>query len=210
MHMTTSTRLSLTALIGAALLLASCAPRTATTTTTAAPTAGTDAPTVTTALTGIALMAQKAGLDVPQGALASEEFSLPDLGGKMTKLSSYRGKVVLLSFWATWCGPCKIEMPAMQALYDDLKGKGLEIVAVDVGEDAATVAAFLKANHYTFPVLLDTKGVVAASSLYAANAIPTNYVIDRKGQVVGRKIGIDGPAWTSTERRGLFESLLAP
>jgi thiol-disulfide isomerase/thioredoxin len=152
---------------------------------------------------------RKAGLDVPTQELASIDFTLETMTGGKVSLSSYRGKVVLLSFWATWCGPCQQEMPAMQKLYDQLRSKGLEIVAVDVGEDKATVAAFLKKNPYTFPVLLDTKGEVAGSTIYSANAIPTNYIIDQNGGILGRKIGIDGPEWTSSVRVALFDLLLA-
>lgn len=152
---------------------------------------------------------QKAGLDVPTQELASTDFTLETMRGGSVSLSSYRGKVVLLSFWATWCGPCQQEMPAMQKLYDQLKSKGLVVVAVDVGEDKPTVAAFLKKNGYTFPVLLDTTGDVAGSSVYNANAIPTNFIIDKNGEIRGRKIGIDGPEWTSSVRVSLFERLLS-
>ncbi len=130
----------------------------------------------------------------------SEDFSLEALDGKKVSLSSFKGKVVLLSFWATWCGPCKQEMPAMEKLYQKLKGRGFEVVAVDMMEDRATVAAFVKTSGYTFPVLLDTTGEVGGNGLYAARAIPTNYIVDKAGKIVGRKIGIDGPAWTSDER----------
>ena len=97
----------------------------------------------------------------------------------------------------------------MQKLYDQLKSKGLVVVAVDVAEDKATVAAFLRKNGYTFPVLLDTTGEVAGNSVYSANAIPTNYIIDKNGKIRGRKIGIDGPEWTSKVRVTLFERLLS-
>lgn len=157
----------------------------------------------------LAVQVKAAGLDVPNTELSSIDFSLEALDGKTVALSSFRGKVVLLSFWATWCGPCKQEMPAMQKLYQKLKGKGLEVVAVDMMEDKATVSAFVRTSGYTFPVLLDKTGEVGGNSLYAARAIPTNYVIDKAGKIVGRKIGIDGPEWTSDERIAMFESLLA-
>ena len=157
----------------------------------------------------IALQLRTAGLDVPTSDVSSVDFSLEALNGKTVSLSSYKGKVVLLSFWATWCGPCKQEMPAMEKLYQKLKGKGLEVVAVDMMEDAATVSAFVKTNGYTFPVLLDTTGQVGGNGMYAAHEIPTNYIVDKAGKIVGRKIGIDGPDWTSDERISAFETLLA-
>lgn len=156
----------------------------------------------------IAEQLKKAGLDVPARELMSEDFSLESLEGTRVSLSSFKGKVVLLSFWATWCGPCKQEMPAMQTLYQKLRGKGFEVVAVDMMEDKATVAKFVKTSGYTFPVLIDSTGEVGGGP-YGARAIPTNYIVDKGGRIVGRKIGIDGPAWTSEERVALFESLLS-
>ena len=152
---------------------------------------------------------RKAGLDVPKRDVASEDFTLESLGGDKVSLSSFKGKVVLLSFWATWCGPCKQEMPEMQALYQKLKGRGFEVVAVDMMEDRATVSDFAKKNGYTFPILLDTTGEVGGGGLYDARAIPTNYIVDKVGKIVGRKIGVDGPTWMSAERVAVFESLLA-
>jgi thiol-disulfide isomerase/thioredoxin len=187
----------------AVLVISSCSrkPATAAATPTAAPSAVSPA--------ALAVQVKAAGLDVPNTELSSIDFSLEALDGKKVALSSFRGKVVLLSFWATWCGPCKQEMPAMQKLYQKLRGKGLEVVAVDMMEDKATVAAFVKTSGYTFPVLLDKTGEVGGNRLYAARAIPTNYVIDKAGRIVGRKIGIDGPEWTSDEKIAMFESLLA-
>jgi thiol-disulfide isomerase/thioredoxin len=150
-----------------------------------------------------------AGLDVPKAAVSSIDFSLEGLDGKTVTLSSYKGKVVLLSFWATWCGPCKQEMPAMEKLYKKLKGQGFVVLAVDMMEDRATVSAFVKNSGYTFPVVIDKTGEIGGNGLYAARAIPTNYVVDKSGMIVGRKIGIDGPDWTSDERVAMFESLLA-
>ncbi len=153
-------------------------------------------------------LVQKAGLDRPTATLMASDFTLETLDGRKVSLSSYKGQVVLLSFWATWCGPCKQEMPDMQTLYEGMKSKGLTIVAVDLMEDKDTVSRFVKDNKYTFPVLLDTNGTVGGSTTYGVSAIPTNYVIDRTGRIVGRAIGIGGPTWTSAERTALFDALL--
>jgi len=150
---------------------------------------------------------RKAGLQVPGNDVVSTDFALDALDGRRVSLSSFRGKVVLLSFWATWCAPCQIEMPAMQALYEKMKPKGFEVVAVDIQEDRATVAAFLKKRGYTFPVLLDTTGDIAAS--YGVNAIPTNFVIDRAGRILAKAVGIDGPEWSSDARAEMVEKLLS-
>ena len=95
----------------------------------------------------------------------------------------------------------------MQALYEKLKAKGFVIVAVDLGEDRKVVSDFMKKNGYTFPVLLDTTGAVGGG--YGARSIPTNYLLDRKGNIIARKIGVDGVEWNSPERVALFEKLLA-
>jgi thiol-disulfide isomerase/thioredoxin len=149
----------------------------------------------------------KAGFSVPRTELAATDFTLQTLEGNKVSLSSYRGKLVFLSFWATWCGPCKQELPSMQALYDKLKGKGFTVVAVDLAEDSKTVKEFVKANGMTFPVLLDTDGKVGGT--YEARSIPTNYLLDRDGKILARIVGYDGTEWTSPERVALFEKLLA-
>jgi len=156
--------------------------------------------------TAAELLAQ-AGLDVPQKDIPSVDFTLESLDGKKISLSSYKGSFVFLSFWATWCPPCKKEMPGLQALYEKLKAKGFVIVAVDLGEDKKVVSAFIKKNGYTFPVLLDTTGAIGGG--YGAQSIPTNYILDRKGNIIARKVGIDGVEWDSAERVALFEKLLA-
>jgi thiol-disulfide isomerase/thioredoxin len=178
------------AALSVVLLLASCGPK-----------APVSAAVVTAQL-------KKAGLDIPTHEVMSEDFTLDSLDGRKVTLSSYKGKVVLLSFWATWCGPCKQEMPAMEKVYQKLKNKGFEVLAVDMMEDKDTVAAFVKNNGYTFPVLIDTTGEVGGGA-YEARAIPTNYLVDKTGRLVARKVGVDGPAWTSDERVTLFESLLS-
>ena len=118
----------------------------------------------------------------------AEDFSLLDLTGKPRKLSALKGKVVLLDFWATWCGPCRRELPTVAKLYKELASKGLAVVAVNVGEPSATVNAFLKKNPFVLPVWLDSKTVV--SSRYNASSIPTLVVIDRKGTVTAYKVGV--------------------
>ncbi len=190
----------------ALLALVSCAPKTpssATVPRAAAPAgSSSSSSSVTNGLFG------KAGFDVPSREIMSTDFSLRNMQGKLVSLASESGKVVVLSFWATWCGPCQQEMPEMESLYHDLKGKGFEILAVDVMEDKATVESFLKTHGYTFPVLLDTDGKIAGA--YGAQGLPTNYVIDGKGRILARVVGIGGPTWTSPEMRAVFGHLLSP
>ena len=148
-----------------------------------------------------------AGIAVPKdaGAIAAEDFELAALAGGKLKLSSFRGSVVYLNFWATWCPPCRAEMPSMERLYTRLKDKGLEIVAVDLQESKDQVQKFVKENKLTFTVLLDSSGTVG--SAYGAQSIPTTYLVDRRGMILGRSIG--GREWDSPDMLALFEAVLA-
>ncbi|MHB1392180.1 MAG: TlpA disulfide reductase family protein [Clostridia bacterium] len=111
--------------------------------------------------------------------MADYDFTLEDLNGNKVTLSQLKGKKVFLNFWATWCPPCKAEMPHIEKLYQETKDSDLVILAVNVGEDKKTVQDFIAKNKYNFPVLLDVKGEV--SQLYQVSGIPTSYFIDTNG-----------------------------
>ena len=135
---------------------------------------------------------------------AAPDFTLPHADGKKVALKDFRGKVVFLNFWATWCESCREEMPAMERLYKEFKGKGLEVVAVNVKEKRPDALAFYKKFQLTYPLLLDTEGQVGL--LYGAFGLPVTYLIDRKGVVLAR---LWGPAdWYSPDARKLIGSLL--
>mgnify|MGYP006288472767 FL=1 len=119
--------------------------------------------------------------------IPSEDFTLDLLAGGETALSDHLGKVVFLNFWATWCPPCREEMPSMQTLYDELAEEGLEMLAVNVLEDAETARGFIEEQGFTYPVLLDTNGRVMIR--YGVRAYPTTYIIDREGNVLGVRPG---------------------
>lgn len=132
------------------------------------------------------------------------DFTLPNAGGKKVSLKDYRGKVVFLNFWATWCESCREEMPSMERLYKEFKGKGLEIVAVNIREKPRDALAFARELKLSYPVLLDPEGEVGL--LYGAFGLPATYLIDRKGVVLAR---MWGPAdWYSPAARKLFAGLL--
>lgn len=116
------------------------------------------------------------------------DFTLTDLAGQTVTLSAYRGQVVLLNFWATWCGPCQAEMPALQQQYAAFKDKGLALVAVNAGEPRADVENFVRAAALTFPVLLDPRGPV--NDLYRINALPTTFIINREGVITHLRVGM--------------------
>ncbi len=144
------------------------------------------------------------GIAVTKDKTESIDFELEDMNGKLRKLSSYRGKMVFLNFWATWCGPCRIEMPSMQRVYDELKDEGFVIVAVDLQENRKVVKKFVDQYKLTFPVLLDKKGKVGA--IYGARNIPTTYLIDRDGYIIARQIG--AREWDTREIQSIFREIL--
>lgn len=130
-------------------------------------------------------------------------FAVKTLEGKDAGLGDMAGKVVLLNFWATWCPPCRMEMPSIQALDREMKGKAFSVMAVSVAEKRETVKDFLKSNPYTFPIFLDEDG--QASAPFAGRGIPTTFVLDKQGRAIAGIVGArsyDGP-----EVMGLFKEL---
>jgi peroxiredoxin len=116
------------------------------------------------------------------------EFSLMSLDGKRINLSDYRGKVVMLHFWATWCPPCVEEVPTIETLYRNTLGKDFVILAVSVDEGgAASIRSFMQRNKLSFPVLLDPDHAV--SGLYGTYKFPETYIIGRNGIVKDKVIG---------------------
>ena len=116
------------------------------------------------------------------------DFTLPTLSGAPIHLAELRGKVVLLNFWATWCVPCRTEMPTLEALYQRYKDRGLDVLAVNLDlRSTAGVAAFLQEVGVTFRVGLDPSWSIARA--YRVLGLPTTYLIDRAGNVVVREVG---------------------
>ncbi|MDR1637069.1 MAG: TlpA family protein disulfide reductase, partial [Treponema sp.] len=124
--------------------------------------------------------------------------------GKSVTLSRLKGKVVFLNFWATWCGPCRVEMPGMEALHRRYREEGLEFVAVDIMENAVQVRDFMKNNGYTFPAFLDPGGSVSNS--YGIQAVPTTYILDRDGKIIFFALGARN--WDTPVIFTAFERLL--
>jgi cytochrome c biogenesis protein CcmG/thiol:disulfide interchange protein DsbE len=116
------------------------------------------------------------------------DFSLTDLNGKGVEIKQFKGKVIFLNFWATWCGPCKKEMPSLEILHQQFKGRNFVLLTISVDyEGIKPVQELIHKHQYTFPVLLDPKGETL--DLFEVKGIPTTFLIDKKGKIVGRAIG---------------------
>jgi len=126
---------------------------------------------------------------------SAPEFILQDVYGKQHALSDYRGRVLVVNFWATWCGPCREEMPSMQRAADWLAKHDIPLIGIGVGETRNQVMAFLQDYPLRFPLLLDTNNV--AMKHWAAQTIPTTYVVNAQGQVIYLAIGMR--KWDSQE-----------
>jgi peroxiredoxin len=109
------------------------------------------------------------------------DFTLPARAGGEMSLTGLRGQVVLINFWATWCGPCRKEMPLLDQIYQRYKGLGFTLLGVNVEEDSAGAERWLKGTPVSFPVLFDRQNKV--SKLYDVTAMPSTVIVDRKGQV---------------------------
>jgi peroxiredoxin len=134
------------------------------------------------------------------------DFTLPSLGGQEVSMAQLRGKVVILNVWATWCEPCRAEMPSMETLYEDFKSnKNFVLLAVSQDERGReAVAPFIKKNGYHFTVLLDPKNIV--SSAYGASGVPETFVIARDGRIVAHHLGAFD--WSRPDVREALKELL--
>jgi peroxiredoxin len=122
------------------------------------------------------------------GTWVAPDFVLQDLGGTAVRLSNFRGRIVFLNVWTTWCEPCRVEMPAMEQLYQRLAGDDFVMLAVSADADGhSVVAPFVAQLHLSFPILLDPDGQVV--SRYRVTGYPESFVIDRDGRVLAHVIG---------------------
>ena len=137
--------------------------------------------------------------------LPAPNFSLPGLDGQMVRLTDYRGKVVLLNIWATWCPPCVEEMPSMEKLYQELRGDGFEILAVSIDESGAQgVRPFMKKHNLSFPALIDSKETL--KDLYQTRGVPESFIIDKDGILIEKVIGPRN--WANPEVIRYFRNLI--
>jgi len=140
-----------------------------------------------------------------KGDKKASEFCLKDLSGKKVELKQFKGKIIFLNFWATWCGPCKEEMPSLEVLHQQFKEKNFILLTISVDyEGLKPVQEFINKHRYTFPVLLDPK--CEALDLFEVKGIPTTFIINKKGRMIGRAIGPRD--WKSPEVVSLVNLLI--
>ncbi|MDI6800841.1 MAG: TlpA disulfide reductase family protein [Thermodesulfovibrionales bacterium] len=135
----------------------------------------------------------------------ASDFTLKDMAGNPVSLSSFKGKVVLLNFWATWCPPCKAELPSMNKLNQLLKGKGLVILAVSTDRAVIDVSNFLKKNPVNFTVIVDYN-LNVSRNLYKVFMVPTTFLIDKRGVIAEKYFGEQD--WAEPEIIKTIETLL--
>lgn len=140
-----------------------------------------------------------------KGGIAAQDFGLPSLRGDYLKLSDYRGKVVFLNIWASWCPPCREEMPSMESLYQRQKGPNFEMLAVSIDQKGAEVIRpFTVKYGLTFPVLLDPDG--KTQRLYGLTGVPETFIIDKSGVVIKKIIGPQD--WVKKEWLDYFDDII--
>jgi peroxiredoxin len=145
------------------------------------------------------------GMRRPVEPSAAPDFTLLSLGGQPTRLREFRGKLVLLNFWATWCAPCLHEMPSMERLYQTFKQTEFALLAVSMDRQGEGVARpFVENLKLTFPVLLDS--TLEVSRQYSVRGLPTSYLIDPDGLLIGVVVGARD--WHRTEAKALIAALL--
>lgn len=135
------------------------------------------------------------------------DYSAPDLSGVDISLDDLRGQVVLINVWATWCGPCRVEMPPIQRSYERFRDRGFTVIAVSIDAGPGyheKVSAFAEEFGLEFPILLDPEGRI--SRVMQTIGVPETFVLDREGRIVKRLIG--AADWDSPANQALIEELL--
>jgi thiol-disulfide isomerase/thioredoxin len=154
---------------------------------------------------GSAGFLEEFALQTPAERVEAPTFSLPAVDRTRVSLADFRGKMVLLNFFATWCGPCREEMPGMERLHRVYRNKGLVVLAVDMQEGREAVAAFMRELKLSFPSLLDGDGEVAYQ--YGLRGVPATFLIGRGGEILWRAYG--GREWDGQEAQRYFSRILA-
>ncbi len=134
----------------------------------------------------------------------SPGFSLTDTKGKIWTLSELKGQVVFVNFWATWCPPCRQELPSMQNLHQELSGNGFQMLTILMNDDPNSAVLMAKGNDFTFPILIDHDGSVSAS--YGITGVPETFIIDATGTLQKKVIG--PRQWDSAEAKKMIKKYI--
>jgi peroxiredoxin len=142
---------------------------------------------------------------VEEEGMVAPNFTLKNLDREEVSLSQFRGKYVLVNFWATWCGPCKVEMPSLEVLYQRFKNKNFALLAISNDMFGSTIVKpFVKANNLNFPILLDQR--LKASNAFGVTSLPSTFMIDPEGKIIGALFGAED--WATPSNILYFENLL--
>lgn len=161
-------------------------------------------------LSVIAIAAARYGLRHNQGSgkatakpsTLAPDFVLPQIGGQQLRLASYRGKVVLLDFWATWCSPCREEIPHFVQLQEKYRDRGLQVIGVSMDDSPEPVPAFVQQFHMNYPVVM---GNAKIGELYGGLlGLPITFVLDREGRIAAKHVGATDAAVIKQEIAGLL------
>lgn len=153
--------------------------------------------------TRVPVEAASAATTQPRVNFSAPALALPTLDGKNISLSDLRGTVVLVNFWATWCPPCRAEMPEIQTAYEKYRAQNFTVLAVDVAEDEATINPFVQEFKLTFPILLDRD--TAVTKRYQVNGLPTTFFIGRDGTIRAMNLGAMNRAYIESQLAPLLE-----
>jgi|TARA_B110000495_G_scaffold182685_1_gene178419 peroxiredoxin len=138
-------------------------------------------------------------------AMVAPNFTLKNLDGEEVSLSQFRGKYVLVNFWATWCGPCKVEMPSLEGLYQRFKNKNFALLAISNDMFGSTIVKpFVKTKNLNFPILLDQR--LKVSNAFGVISLPSTFMIDPEGKIIGSLFGAED--WATPSNILYFENLL--
>jgi len=144
-------------------------------------------------------------VEYPAEAFIAPDFELETLSGGKVSLKDYRGKVVFINFWATWCATCEVEMPSMQKVYSEFREKGLEMLTISVDKDQSKIKPFMEKHKLDFPVLLDPEESVA-KQIYKTTGVPETFIVGKSGIIVHKAIGPRD--WASDDAMAAFSELV--